>query len=419
MQWSKVSLFLATIVARASSLDVCIPGQSCLEEGHFAFVQRQVSLLKGAEIASAAHDLSALDDVATGGGMKRGGGGREVERRGSVKHGYEVHAYVLDRSMSTSSLAAGDKQPPEVLFTHLLKAGGTRIKDLLEEVFNFPSHGALKVKQSEVGSPSSSIGKNVEEKLLANIYGEELTGIPSKTHSNFFRIGSVRSPCDYLLSMWAFQSTPNYLDQVRQNDFGHGRWPRECLIKTDPDAETNLYGQDIDGNLSTAADIDRFRKWIRVSSGTRLHYTSLRSFFALHYETPDKKVKEQQWDDGQYFGCLGDINATEQERIADVLAKTNLSDRYECLIHTESLEPELHQCLIKYADLLTDHQQRATFLDKVDKVFSEKVLKQPIKRNPSVHAKCRDYFDDDTAAFVWERDGSFASRVGYKTCCAE
>jgi hypothetical protein len=76
-----------------------------------------------------------------------------------------------------------------------------------------------------------------------------------------------------------------------------------------------------------------------------MHYLSYRSFIALHH---DPAYLRSNWDDGQWSGCLGKMNESEEIRISSHLAATDLSARYECLIHTESIASDLRACLLKY-----------------------------------------------------------------------
>jgi hypothetical protein len=329
----------------------------------------------------------------------------------SLKFGFETHAYTLRSELPSPEtlLYATSRRTdgPTILFTHLLKAGGSRVEALLQDLFVVSKSP---MKQSFGARPRKN---PIDDFMLdqgtdatAQVARETLSGEASHTHAGYFRIGSVRSPCDYLLSMWAFQSGGSQDDHAFQ--IGHGRYPRECLTKTVPNAESTLYGRDIGARFATDADVARFRKWVRATGGQRLHYMSLRSYFALHHENVDYQL----WDDGQFFGCMGDLNGTEEKRIADVLASTKLADRYECFIHAESIEHELHACLAKYAELVPD-TQRAEFLQKLHGLNWTSDVK-----NASPHGRCSDYFDNKTEAFVWEREGDFAAKAGYGSCCA-
>merc|ERR1712137_801232 len=178
-----------------------------------------------------------------------------------------------------------------------------------------------------------------------------------------------------------------------------------------------LYGKDVASNFSTAADIVRFRRWVKASAGQRLHYFSYRSYIAAHVDPFERMVESGHpaWDDGQYFGCIGKVNISEEERIVDLLGSVELAAHYDCIISTENLIDDMQQCLRKYTQRVQDQRLRHELSDKIDQVLTSARWSHHV--NAAKHGKCEQYFDDETAKFVWDREGAFASKVGYNKCC--
>eukprot|EP00929_Paragymnodinium_shiwhaense_P038437 TRINITY_DN20301_c0_g1_i1.p1 TRINITY_DN20301_c0_g1~~TRINITY_DN20301_c0_g1_i1.p1 ORF type:complete len:349 (+),score=39.32 TRINITY_DN20301_c0_g1_i1:102-1148(+) len=299
---------------------------------------------------------------------------------------------------------------PNIVFTHLLKAGGTTVDAELAKILVATDDPRGYVRQSSVFSIdpqtlADSLGRVKKELTPAGSTGFAVYHSP-----DFFRIGNVRNPCDYLLSMWAFQSSP-YGDST-----GHGKIPHQCMAKTlslrgNSEAEPEeLYGKDMDGHFSSDDDIKRFRQWVRASAGSKVHYLSYRSYLAAQVDPYTSPLPI--WDDGQYLGCLGQLNATEEAHIAETLAAMDLSDRYDCLIHTETLQDDLRSCMMQYAQRVEDTQKREILVKKIAAVTDVMGTS-----NRGQHGTCEQYFDSDTAAFVWAREGDFASKVGYSKCC--
>jgi len=279
-----------------------------------------------------------------------------------------------------------------------LKAGGSSIEFMMNDLMFTADHA---VKQSLKG--------DIETKDLLR-YDKYSSEEPEKEHSKYFRIGMIRSPCDYLVSIWNFQSSPY------GKDTGHGRWPRECLQKYHKGDITDLYANitkyGIGSLLKSVTQKDRFQKWVREIGGDKMHYLSYRSYMALHADP--QYLKKSTFDDGQYYTCLKDHSESEQNTIQETLMTTDFSQRYECIIKTESIAEDMKACMHKYAERITHPEVKAKFVEKL-----EGYQRWNVKVNQKHHAKCSEYFDDQTMAFVWDREGPFAQKMGYSTCCTE
>jgi len=285
------------------------------------------------------------------------------------------------------------------MFTHLLKGGGSRVEVLLREVLYVDKR---QHRSSYFAVPSVNDRERLEETAAQYTQGRIPTDGSEDASSIFFTVGLVRDPCEYLVSMWAFQSMdlPPY-----GRSTGHGMYPRQCMKETHPNVSSESFyahGR----NTKSPLYIPRFRRWVRAAGGQRLHYMSYRSYLALHRKRWSK-------DDGQYFSCFGRVDAAVEDEAVATLATVDIRRRYDCLVHTERLEAETRACVRAYAEQLGDAAQTSRILTAL---ANESVWK-PRKDNKSPHLACSEYFDDETRDFVWAREGAFAKRVGYNSCC--
>lgn len=327
------------------------------------------------------------------------------------------HAESLGREMRAGGSSWDDERflepakAPPVLVTHLLKAGGSMVGSLLRQFLFFESNY---YNQNEVGGIDASLREKKLNQSNLNA-SNDLT----KLYPGYFRIGFARNPCDYLLSMWAFQSMPYGRKENGEKDTGHSEQPRQCLSRTlgfDSIENVTEYYADGGKYIGGPFNIARFNRWVRATAGQTMHYLSYRSYLALHLNLAPRDLtgERPEWDDGQFFACLGSESNSNQEEMAKRLAAADLSDRYDCLIHTETLPADTRACLLKYADRLGDAHAAQGLRDRIRQYRWEGVD----HGNPSKHAECRAYFDQDLKDFVWQREGRFAAKLGYTACCA-
>lgn len=144
-----------------------------------------------------------------------------------------------------------------------------------------------------------------------------------------------------------------------------------------------------------------------------MHYLSYRSYVALHMD-PKYYAQTKVFDDGQYYTCLKDHSEAEQNAIQETLMTSDLSQRYDCVIKTENVAQDMKTCMEKYAQTISHTEIREAFLQKIGKY-----MKFSRKSNAVAHAQCSEYFDAETMANVWDREGPFAKKMGYDTCCSK
>lgn len=211
----------------------------------------------------------------------------------------------------------------------------------------------------------------------------------ARTH--FFTIGFVRNPCSYLVSAWASMS--------------HSRAQVPCLSKRLGEAKTEeLWPQ---RDEAKSLNVQRFRRWVRAAAGDHLHLHSYRQYCALHVQ----KATES-WDDGQFHACLADVAVERQKEIAAALLEVSVGHRYDCFIHVELFSEEMYACLKKFAVQFPV----GSFSTQMMKKLANDSL--DVRAKASEHLDCEQYYDAATSDFVWFREGPFAKRVGYRSCCA-
>lgn len=329
---------------------------------------------------------------------------------GHISRLYSLTPFGTATNISDLPDDAGQAEPsgaPRIILTHLLKAAGTSVETIMSSFF----YSAKSYSQQNFiyGTDSQLQGQ------VANTVDDVVSERLNETHKDYFRIGLVREPCSYLVSLWAFQSSPY------GGTTGHGSWPRQCLgmtlDETDGEADLGAYYGDVglSGDLSDPENVHRFRSWVRVSAGAHLHYLSYREYLALHADKALLTTASGTWDDGQYYACLGKVDPAKEVEISQRLLSANFSDRYECMIRTEAVEADMTACLELYATRILDPTLKQRFLTKLE---ARKALpKADTHANMMSHAPCRTYIDTDTEAFIWNREGPFAEKMGYSSCC--
>jgi len=309
---------------------------------------------------------------------------------------FELNVGDLHPKFARLKEKSAGEHAPQILFTHLLKAGGSSVEFMMKDLMFTSDH-----------YENQNVQGDIETKKFNKLSSEEAE---LNTHSKYFRIGMVRSPCDYLVSIWNFQSSPY------GKDTGHGVWPRKCLQKYHKGDITNLYANITkygpNSILRSVTQKDRFQQWVREVGGEKMHYLTYRFYRALHADP--QYLKKSTFDDGQYYTCIKDHSESEQNTIQEALMTTDFSQRYECIIKTESMAEDMKACMHKYAERITHPEVKAKFVEKL-----EGYKRWNVKVNKRHHAQCSEYFDDQTMAYVWDREGPFAQKMGYNTCCTE
>jgi len=249
------------------------------------------------------------------------------------------------------------------------------------------------------------------EKILENLVGGKPQG-PKHERLTFdpgerLVFGSVRNPWSWYVSLWAYGCRPAgnlRLRMTRPLPRGRSRArlllaevPRRALsgkrpvppeLRRDPTLWNGLYGD--------VEDVDRFRRWLRavLEAPTKDHLpenypdSGLARFAGLMtYRFVRMNSQWRQWDQHhRRIRSLPELRAFWNEHRA-----------IQNCVRTENLEGDLHD-ILRAAGYAVEPAALATG--------------KPV--NASRHRDWREYYDDQTAALVAERDAFIADTFGYE-----
>jgi len=243
----------------------------------------------------------------------------------------------------------------KLLFDHMPKAGGTFLRDLLK----------------------ASVGRKAFYLL------HEFEGPDKQQKDDFFIIGSIRNPCDYYVSLWAYGAE------------GHGRFKHRIAggRKSQRVYRTKSKAKD------SPKDVQAFRRWMRLISVPGAPGT-----LSIRLAT-------------SYSGVVGlaglagpptEYGQAKLELVAKAVSDISPSS-VDCWVRTETLVKDAKHCLEIYGNSTGKH---------VDWQAFQKVLKRGSAKS-STHGSCKAYFDKSTAALVRQGDGDIFHKFGYETCCGQ
>lgn len=227
--------------------------------------------------------------------------------------------------------------PPTLVYNHMPKAGGTTLVAVFQAVI-----------------PAEQLKIETEMETVEN------------EKAGSFVVGSVREPCDYYLSLWAYGVS------------GEGRFHNSVTHKCGGNSEL-LYGVD----PSPAASAT-FRQWLAVAVDSM----------------------------GMRFN-----NSYPQRALVD------------CWVRTEFLDSDTMRCLEQYsarggsvdwgaAAVELSPQKHAQRRQAQRPVRSSSVSKEGEEVNTSEHGECAEYYDDASAKRVLTGGDAFLGQAfGYGACC--
>lgn len=257
-----------------------------------------------------------------------------------------------------------------IFFTHLLKAGGSHLNVLFHKVFG-KGHG---------------LGGDTDSAIYAR---------DNATHpDDYFRIGVTRSPCDYMLSVWAFQQgCPDcHVGQFDCADSGQ-------VLR--PNCHSGHFCAESGAHLKTNSSIQAFRKWV-VEQG------ALQSFRLWQ-----ASVDEPTSCNNCQMACFMKHDGGLRGRVLSYFQHNDMSERYDCLLHTENLSHEFEACINKYISEQSDEHTKATLSQRLQ--FALKSAKGIVNKGPDILSKAR-YFDTKTLKYIWNREKYQARSAGYTSC---
>jgi hypothetical protein len=282
-----------------------------------------------------------------------------------VAHSEQSRKTIIDLSL-----------PDVFLYDHLPKAGGSFIRG----IFEMPEN----------------VGKIIPKENYRIV--TEFVSLTPDMRRETFTVGSVRNPCDYYVSWWAFkgkQVGPDFLTGKKEQVFGASE------------------------NLDTREDQLRFKTW-------------------LHWMMPDAKppgllTSRVLWS---YFnesvaGARQPPVMLEAEREpwaeADRAIYVAAADKLDpstvdCWIKTESIASDLRKCLELFEQQAGSKIVNWVEFDKIieqrEKQHDELTLSAQWTPKKNGHAKCNFYFNDNMKKYVYKLDHAIFDKFGYSGCCS-
>jgi len=280
------------------------------------------------------------------------------------------------------------RQDPTLILAmkHVSKAGGSFMMEIMSEMtHDFKKHG----------------------KVFPLYFREYPTFEDGflEPRPNLFVISSVRNPCAWYVSQWAFASRfdPPMLDpKLASAFFGdvHNRTQFAAWLR---------WAQGMGGAPTPEA-------WERSHPGT-IHegVLSLRfweSFVAGRSDFP------QTPGDAGYDTSKLDAYSTFYMNRTDVsagLAGFSPTASVDCWVHDESYDADLRACLQEY------ERRSGAALDwaPFEREASARKEDRKIDHNDSEHDACGSYYTPELASLVQELDRPIFTRFGYGACCGQ
>lgn len=252
------------------------------------------------------------------------------------------------------------------LYDHLPKAGGSFVRGVLNNSKVIPVHNVRIVREAETLSEDD----------------RRLT----------FTVGSVRNPCEYYVSCWAFGQKVGYGVPAAYNG-------------TSP-------------SLNTTQDQQRFRAWLRYIMPKNMTPPGLLTTRMLWSYANQSLGKSNRPGP-----TLNEWHA-EDRLIYHAAEKSFRPSSVSCWIKTESLVLDLRMCLQRFEQHAgssvvnwKEYNATAARYELEHQVGTVDSYKNVWTKN-SGHQPCDFYFDKASKDFVFKADNAIFSKFGYPACCA-
>jgi len=276
------------------------------------------------------------------------------KKREGNEHSHIERGTIVDEGDSTSLAPEG-----YVYFEDGV-ADRARYHELLHQYYNI---SARTTANSTTQSPFSG--------------GYGVPFLPALPRDEFFTIGQVREPCDYMVSIWAFSG------MVGHNH--HGNLTGRCA-----------------GNESIA----NFTRFLHES--TTPHFGWLTYRLALQLDGGAATAPG-----GARAGtttCIPDVDNETVSRLKAQMEQFDAAKAADCWVRTENLLGDLRRCLKLYAERRGGNTSMS--MDKLS--LREEV---PLRNRNSRRESCLSYYTEEEAQYVWDREGRVAEQFGYRGCC--
>ena len=276
----------------------------------------------------------------------------------------QVHLFT---GLLLSSCKMTQCAPGGLLYNHVSKTGGTSMKQMLHAASQTLGWPLLLPKTrnaqelAEAANPSQPLVV-VQDDMRSFVLSEA-------DAARYFVIGTVRPPCDYLLSQWSFRSDLLLRDTLHQTRSWHSVPVAEAL-RASP--VSHLHGQL--PPYTGADDLDRLRLWVTRAENVSLHHN-----LGLRYSA-------------------------------------NMLGRVHCWVQTQQLEAGVRRCLDEYAAACAIAEPtRAAALHRLARTLSKS------HTQVSSAGTCTSYFTAAQRKEIMRRESRVLdlSRLGLSpaTCC--
>jgi hypothetical protein len=264
-----------------------------------------------------------------------------------------------------------------LVYNHLAKAGGSEVKQSLISAFRknailLKDHFHLLLEKVGHAYNSSVIegilqSNNDQYLWMVLLEYQSIQHLPFR--DKMFVIGSIREPCGYYLSDWAFSSRILREENRTVESFNH-------LLGTSR-------------HLNTTEEIAKFRQYVvEFSVKGRDRFTGRRP-----------KIKQA--------GIL--TNRFMQSY--SYAKKPYTDDDIDCWVHVESLHKDLRKCLVKYM-----HQ--GAIIPHYEDFLQMLAEQQNRTTNLTPHAPCERYFRDEALVQQVRTAEEFIyTTFNYTQCC--
>ena len=278
------------------------------------------------------------------------------------------------------------------IMMHILKAGGNTVEQHLRDVGWNQQHNNHSIYQAGLGYVWMEQDADIAwyHNFTDNVYlqdkfrGEHTNTLPSwqefPPQDSFFRIGLVREPCAYMVSVWAFS----------------GKGPHGNLT----------------GRCGGNAAMTNFSHFVQHTTTPHLTWLSYRLAILQagdnrqHLYYPHQLVIE----------CPDNIPTALLQSYTRRMANFQAHDVADCWVRTEHLSADLQQCLLLYQ--ARRGGQTNLQLKKMETWSSSSSAdKNVLVANKGSHRPCAEYYSSAEAESVWQREGHVAEQFGYATCC--
>lgn len=262
---------------------------------------------------------------------------------------------VIDTVARQPTQAGGKKNSSnqKLLYDHMPKAGGTFLIPLLRQA---------------VGGANFAFRSEFSPLLKSDVRKD-------------FVIGSVRNPCDYYVSLWAYGSD-------------HGG----AMMARVPKENRYLYAN-TSATRNSSTDIHRFHKWVRMLNQPG-HPGVMSVRFARSYAQMDRSI--------QASAPPVTLSHSDLMSVKRSLKFPGFLERVDCWVRLESLDQDTRHCLRRW------HRQTGNEINwtAYEQSFATN------KQLQSSHAPCRTYFTPELEKTIRLLEAPLFKYFKYDTCCS-